>query len=357
MPSLIPLLLLGLSTWTGPTGDEASLRASWERLNAQQRKEVCELFELECRKLPAPQARTIYWLLDNEPTDRGYWNPESKAPLYAAAEHAPAYILERIPLPEDDPRLEEQRALLTPEVSPRQLRSAFRYDWALGTVVRTGDPLDPEYIFENALNGYFPGQDLARAIALKDLDDGSERKGLAAFNHTYAWNEGEVFEGITLYDAFLHGRDVDLSDVDALGLLHDTLGDWETWVSPIADQDGLYAVLSAEFKPIRQFRELRESVVDALLQGRSIRRNAYHMRQLQFHALWIQVEFDPKAMAKLLPTRAEHEARLEEWSKLSVQNVPLYSQAQDRVRRFDKDLRYIERVLARQMARVEAQGE
>jgi signal transduction histidine kinase len=73
-------------------------------------------------------------------------------------------------------------------------------------VVRLRDPDDAAALFENALAGAPPDTDLVEAYVERALDDGAQQAALAAVAHAYTDRDGNVYEGLTLYD--VDARDV-----------------------------------------------------------------------------------------------------------------------------------------------------
>src|SRR5262249_50281580 len=138
----------------------------------------------------------------------------------------------------------------------RHLDSGWMVDYAARGLVRLPRQKDTARVFENGLCGMAPDWDLAEALVELALDDGSLQKSFKAFAHAYTDRWGGVYPGVTLYDAqssaLVYQVTVEMPDVDTLGLVHDLLGDWDTWRAPVPGEqhDALYARLAELLKPI-----------------------------------------------------------------------------------------------------------
>jgi hypothetical protein len=160
-----------------------------------------------------------------------------------------------------------------------------------------------------------PDWDLAEALVELELDDGSLQASFAAFAHAYTDRWGGIYPGVTLYDAHASRTQIEMPDVDALGLVHDLLGDWQTWVAPVpAEQhDALYAKIAELFQPVMRHRGLRTNVARTYLRGNAELRDSYRFNLDNFHALWESVRSDPAALRAKLPDAAGWRDFLQGW--------------------------------------------
>jgi len=102
------------------------------------------------------------------------------------------------------------------EPAPDRTRPV-RYELATGRLVHQ-PPDRGERVgrLRELLAGRLPDQDLAEALVLRALDaTGPLRAEAEYFAHLYCDREANAFAGVTLYDAWLGGRLVEVPDVDA----------------------------------------------------------------------------------------------------------------------------------------------
>jgi hypothetical protein len=208
-------------------------------------------------------------------------------------------------------------------------------------VVRTGDDRDPTAIFENALRGYPPGTDLAQALVERALDDGSETKLFAAFGHAYTDREGIVYPGVTLYDAHGSGVEIEMPDVDSLGLIHDIDGEWKRWVAPVpaTQHDELYKRLAEHFGRARRYRGLRQALAMTYVIGSAALRDSYAGHRDRLHTLWDTVASTPADLVPTLPDASEKKWKdfLEKWSAKVDRDKKLTLAGQSRRAQLDRD--------------------
>lgn len=280
--------------------EEAALLAAWNSLDGDQKRAVVAKLRERLGSLDTLQARLMRLVLAGSPT------PDlvaGETPFYDPEVHAPGDPIPRTRLAPDDPRVLEARSELLPSTAERALRASWTYDWASGKLARSGDPEDPDAIFANALLGYPPELDLALALTLRAIDGAHERKTLAAFAHAYTDRDGNVYPGITLYDAWLSAKTIEMPDVDVLGIVHDLLGDWERWVAPVpgAQHEELYERIGKLFQPARRYREFREALADCFLIGHPVERGEFGPLRRNLHALWAMHGSQPSTLGPLLP--------------------------------------------------------
>lgn len=294
---------------------DEELASAWGALAPAEKREVVARFAGRLSRLATSQLGLVRRLLASEPGGRGRWRSATEPTCYDPVEHAPALPIPRTRLSPDDARVRELRAEIFPTPDPKRPISSWRYDWASGEIVRTGDPDDPEKVFANALEGVAPDVDLARALALRMLDGGHQRKVLAALAHAYTDRAGNVFPGVTLYDVWASGTVIEMPDVDALGIVHDVLGDYETWVSPVPgeEQPALYATIERMFKDARRYREIREILAGALLLDRPLEPTGFGSSLVNLHALWSDVQSDVGELASQLPEEADWHPFFRQW--------------------------------------------
>ncbi len=292
--------------------DDAALRAAWDRMDADQRADWVEWFRAEAEWLGTFQARLVAYVIESEPRDPGTWPEESPAPTYDPRVHAPAQPIARRPM-SPGPAADRARAKWFAAIPERRLRSAWRYDYPSGELRRAPDADDPTRVFENAIAGFPPRLDLAEALVERALDDGSQRATLTAFAHAYSDRVGKVVPGVTLYDVWCSGREMEMPDVECLGVLHDLKDDWKTYRAPVPErkQKQLYDEIGALFLPAYRHRGLRCALARTYLTGEPVLRDGYDESRDRLHALWDRHESTPSKLAADLPAADDWQTYLE----------------------------------------------
>jgi hypothetical protein len=286
-----------------PMPSDERIREAWSFLLPEEKSEVSEWFRAEAGYLDTSQNRLIQYLIDCEERDRGSWAAQQPLSWYDPETHAPAQPIRRKRLDATDDRAKSVYKKLKGDMPKDELRRAFTYDWATGDVVVVGDERDSLMLFENALMGLPPRIDLAEALLLRRLDDGSQRVALTAYLHIYTDRSGNAYPGISLYDAWNSGHEFEMPDIDTLGILHDVFDDWKSFKAPVpgGKQKKLYAKIGVAFLEAKHHRELLEAITVNYLRGNAIPTNPYTPNALAFNALWQEYNGDPEAFAKELP--------------------------------------------------------
>lgn len=286
---------------------DAVLRKAWRKLPAEERSEVAEWFAAEARALGTFQNQLLRFVMSSLDRDPYDWpEADDHGPLYDSREHTPAQVIRRRPL---SPRSKRAKNWAEKVFAPakRRLISAWTYDYGTRSVQRLAPRVDPNRIFENALAGFPPDLDLAEALIERALDDGDQQKLLAGFAHAYADREGRAYPGVTLYDAWGSGLEIEMPDVECLGLVHDILDDWSTWTAPVPGkrQDALYAKIRDLFVQARNYRGLRSAFARTYLSGEPVLEAGYGPALDRLHGLWETFGSDPATLAGDLPGPAE----------------------------------------------------
>jgi len=317
------LALALLPAWAGPLVaatpaqepvlDDA-LRRAWARLDAGMKEEVVQFLRAETDRLETYQMDLVRAVLNQAAIDRAAVAPWVSRGAFDPLTHAPKQPIARRILPPDDRRARAAREELLPPEDPREIACGWAWDWSVGELRRVeGD--ETARVFENALRGHPPDLDLARAIVIGRLDRGEERTALLAFSHAYADREGNVYPGVTLYDAWNSGRTIEMPDVDTLGIVHTVLDEWRKWKAPVpaSKHDSLYAEVEELFQDAHRYRALREALAEAYLVGTPPARDGYGPNLVRFHALWLEHEGSVEALAEELPDADGWEKYLKAW--------------------------------------------
>ena len=270
----------------------------WNRLTPKERSRALESFRKRIAATQTPQLE----LLRKLNASASEIPLQKAAAHYSASEHAPGDPIPRYQLASDSARVRAARQAFFPEPDPREEIVVYGYAWGTAQVLRLRQELSDEEQFTNAANGYAPGLDLARARALKALDGGHLRALQVAFEHAYTDREGGVYPGISLYQAWRSRKQMEMPDVDNLGIYHDLTGDWSSYVAPI---DGslhaeLYGIIESFFQRILSYRELRVALAQCLLEGEPLN-GQFSGPRTNLHAFWAELGADPERARAVLP--------------------------------------------------------
>ncbi|MBI5433013.1 MAG: hypothetical protein HZA52_09315 [Planctomycetes bacterium] len=278
-------------------------RAAFAALTPDEQVGLVEALAIESANIGSFQMVLVRFVLGSEEIDPGLRPDAAPLAWYDAETHAPKQPIPRRVLTPDDPRVATAEREILGALERREAVSGWTYDWGRRDVVRLANERDPWRVFENALLGLPPYWDLAEALVEQRLDDGTYQKVLAAFGHAYTDRVGGVYPNITLYDAYASRASIEMPDVDTLGLVHEVLGDFETWKSivPEPQHPELFGRLGQLYMPAFHFRGLRNAVARTFVCGSTELRDGYQQHLDNFHALWESAGSDPAALAARLP--------------------------------------------------------
>lgn len=308
------------------------VRKAWSTLLAEEQQEAAEWFRLEVSVLDTFQLRLVRWVLADQQSDVGLWPDAEPAPFFDPEEHAPRQPIARKRLDPDHSRAKRARKDILGVRKERRLARAWAYDWGARGLVRLGDDRDPEHVFENALLGFPPALDLAEALVLRRLDRGEERQALFAFGHAYTDRDGNVYPGITLYDAWGSGYEIEMPDVDTLGIVHCVLDEPRRWIAPVPARKHreLYDTIGGIYVDARRYRGLREAMASVYLIGTPVLNDGYEPSLVRFHALWDRHISSPEKLRTILPTANDRQMFLTDWVSRCGRNPKLIDQGEKR---------------------------
>jgi hypothetical protein len=294
---------------------EVELESAWNGLDAQAKARTVALLEEKLARLKTRQMGLLRGLVRGSETESATWPLAQQPVFYDPKVHAPQQPIPRRWLDTENPLAQQVLAEMRPKPSGLEIYQHVVYDWARASIERLASAPDPDGIFRNALHGIPPEFDVARALLLRALDAKHAFDVLAALGHAYTDREGNVYPGLTLYDAWASGRVIEMPDVDALGFVHDVFDDWETWRAPIpnTDHDALYGQIGALFKQARRYRELREALADCFLLPESPVGGEYEALFTNLHALWMQYDENVDSLGRSLPGPDGWAAFLDSW--------------------------------------------
>jgi len=288
--------------------EDARAKAAFRALSADEQKELLDYLELEIEQAGLFQHDLVRFVLRGDARRPSDFSAAASPTWFDPATHAPAQPIARHALAAGDPTLLEAQRELTAGNPPRALLCAWSYDYGRREVVRHPGWDDRARIFANALAGYEPGYDQAEALVEKELDDGSQQKTLAAFGHLYTDREGKAFPGVTLYDAWSSGAEIEMPDVDTLGLYHALRDDWTSFHAPVPgpQQAPLYKAIGEFFRPASRHRGLRHALALVYLEGRPPL-GLYQGVCENLHLAWEKASSTPATLAPTLPDPAGRE--------------------------------------------------
>jgi hypothetical protein len=321
-----------------PMPTDQRIREAWSYLLPEEQSEVSEWFRSEVEYLETSQNKLIDYLIDGEPLDRGQWPEAQPMPWFDPKTHAPAQPIKRTRLDPASSLVKKVTKDLKGSMPTDFLLRAWDYDWTTGGLVKVGDERDPQLLFENGLMGLPPRIDLAEALLLRRLDDGSQRVALTAYLHIYTDRNGNAYPGISLYDAWASGREFEMPDIDTLGILHDVYDDWKSFKAPVpgGKQKKLYEKIGVAFLEAKHHRELLEAVVVNYMRGNAIPTNTYTPNSLALNALWEGFDNSPEAFRKDLPSPKKWEKYLKDLVK-KTKKKSFREQGQGRLTWFEGD--------------------
>ncbi|MBI1379623.1 MAG: hypothetical protein GC161_00890 [Planctomycetaceae bacterium] len=286
--------------------DHAALRrkvAAWPQ--AEQRR-LLERWRFEVNEACPRTAELVRRARGLLGVDPGHLKEQRPPRWFDPKEHAPAQPIPRKVATSSDSAMRALEKRIEVRRPQRPERVRFHYDFGVGEVRRAPEKDDEQWmrLFDNALLGRHPDWDLAEAAVAASLDDGSQRAALEAFGHCYTTRDGKVYAGVTLLDAWSSGREIEMPDVDVLGIVHTVLGDRTTWVAPIKDTQhkALYARIGELFLPARRLASAVTNLSRAHAAAEPVFVDGYQSHQaLVFHALWAAAGDDPGEARRLLP--------------------------------------------------------
>jgi hypothetical protein len=311
---------------------DARARAGFARLSEAKQAEAIEYLRAELSYEKGLRGLLVEHVMKASEVDPGFYPLRAATEPFDPALHASAQPIPRKLLAGDAPLA---KAMAEKVFGPADRSAAlldWDYDWGAGEPRRLVVRAPASEVFENLLRGYHPDFGLVRALVLARIDDASERRTLAAFARPYTDREGNVYPGISLYDAWRSGVEIEMPDVDTLGIVHEVLDDWVRWSAPVPPraQDPLYDAIGELFVRARRFRGLREALAEVYLAAAPPSRDGYRDSDLRFHALWDVCGSDPAALARRLDASEGWSQFLEDWLLECQRDPSLYERGRTR---------------------------
>jgi hypothetical protein len=313
---------------------EGDLPALIERLSADDRRRLLDYLRLDLSAGGAFQLQLIAHAQGFLEADPGFL-PDAPAPVwFDPLEHAPAQPIPRRLLAPDSPKARALQTALERRNPPRRLTSGYAYDWGSERVVRLPGWDDARRELHNAAQGFAPDLDLAEAIALAALDDGRERRTLAVFEHRYTDRDGNVYPGVSLFTAWGSGLEIEMPDVDTLGILHSLFEKYpRAWKAPVpgSEHKAFYAKLEGVYLPAKRHRALCEALARSYLSpAPELWFGFTPAHHLPLQSFWEQRRSDLGQVAEALPDSAGWEAFLSDLTRRTNKDAQIHQLAINR---------------------------
>lgn len=287
-----------------PSADQLLLRL--RKLDAGQRETVVRAIE---RRLLRDPSFLVQNVIGRERGAGAYPAPMPRT-WFEPRDYAPVALPRSLVAPGSAAHRAATRGCRPFEFLP-DLEVAVVYDWGLGKAVRIAPNLDATARFGNLVRGFFPHSDHAVAQVLEALDDDPEQRALGDyFEHLYGDRNGAVFTGVSLYDAWNSGIQLEMPDTDAIAFAVRILGT-ASFVSPIPEdrrRERLYAKIREAFERHRDHRVVRLAAAAAYVAGEPKLDATYLPLVARCQWVWQQVDWEPKEFAARLrqtPDRAQ----------------------------------------------------
>lgn len=346
-------LLCSLAALAAPLVAEPSdreIRSAWEKLDAEERFEVAEWYRAEVEHLETFQAGLIRYTLGLDERDPGFWPETEERPYYDPERFTPKNPIRRKRLDASKTSVRRTEEKFLENLPERRRTRSWVYDWGARTIRRNGDEREPDRVFELALEGLLPNADLALALILMQLDNGSEQETLAAFGHAYTDRRGGVYPNLTLYDVWSSGERMEMPDVDTLGL-YQAMGGRRSFDPPLSsrEQKEAFAAIEEHFTDARRYRALRSAMASVYLSSVPPVPTGYEKMLDRLHALWEHHSSVPSSLARDLPDAAGWESFLVNWAKRCERDTDLLHKGQNRRQTLLRDADAVRGTLVRVM--------
>lgn len=302
-------------------GDGALLDA-FRKLPEAKQTALLKETESAVKELETGLGQLVEKLLARDEAPKGL--PELwKGPAwYEPKVYAPGLPIARKEMDEDDPKTHEaRRRFLNGKIS-YPLEGRFRYLPGQNKIVRLHKKEPAILAMAEMLEGYPPGASLAREVILQVLDDQDGLDAVADYySHTYTDRDGNVFPGITIYDVWNSGFEIEMPDVDAIPFARHILKD-DSYRSPIPDgpeRNRLYQEIGGHFRDWRRYWLLREAAASWFFDWEpAVSPFVGPLRErLQFLIAWGAQ--DPFALRQFLKSHSDRESLIREADSLMAE--------------------------------------
>lgn len=309
----LPILLIG---------EDQDLIDRFRRLNETDQQQVIERIQTRIGEMDLPLVRLVRELLDRPEAPASPPHHLEGKTWFDEKKYAPGFPIKRKVLPEKDPLLTGGRSKFLKTSMQYDLCDDYRYHFGKNTIFQVQRERVPEDRLRQYLLGYPPHSDLAREILLRILDTRSTWDKCADyFDHTYTDRDGNVYQGITLFDVWNSGRQLECPDVDVIPYAWEILGD-KSWKSPIPAgrrRTQLYHSISVSFRDFRRYRLMLEGVAAHFFASNPPVSSFVEPVNEQIHFLIARSDSDPLQVARFV-------ALHENYMALNISIADLYEE-------------------------------
>lgn len=279
------------------------LLAAWAGLSESDRADTTQWFIAECDRAQDFRAGLERYVMGQIDGPLHDWPAAEETPRFDPKTHAPAQVIPRRFVDTSTKENSKTFKRVAGGTLKRNLTPSVVYDWASGKIVTVAPWDDPERIAMTAAAGFTPYTDLVEAWVTKALDDRSMAEHAKAFGHAYSDRNGRAFKELTLYDAWSSGAELEMPDVECLGIIHALDDDWKTYVAPVPPRQHqkLYSKIAAHFGDYRKYRGLRDAAARSYIQSSPKLPRGYAIAMERLHGFWESVGSDPMKLALELP--------------------------------------------------------
>lgn len=294
-----PVVCLLVTGWLGAQAPAtATLLARARELTAERRAEIVRTIE---QRLVRDRDEHLQRIQSSARGVAAYASPEPKT-WFEPREFAPAAAARHL-VAAGSSTHRTATAGMAAFVCLPELHGVVHYDWGRAVAVHAGGEPGADQRLENYSHGLPPAADQALARTLATLDQDPRQHRLAAyFEHLYADRQGQVFAGVTLFDAWSAGSVVEMPDTDAIAFARQILGS-RAFVAPIpADRrrDRLYEQVREAFAEHREYRTLRLALAATYVAAHPTLDATYVDLLPRCHWLWQECGEDPRRLAERL---------------------------------------------------------
>ncbi len=218
-----------------------------------------------------------------------------------------------------------------------KLATAWAWDSGRNALIRPAEAISPRLQTEALLRGRWPSDAFSVAAANGALD---ARAALDApadyFAHHYRDRSGRVYRGITLYAMWASGRELEVSDVEAVAWLRRVEGRNDV-VSPIPEKlhNPIYNKISAGFAEVREEQILRIAIASRLVDPTAELPPTLAAMGDVIDRGWVALRHDPERMAQLLANCEDRRTAISALVKTAKDDLEEESNAEERARHLD----------------------
>ncbi len=220
---------------------------------------------------------------------------------YEARRYAPALKLKTRYL---DPSAKDWRKTherFFPRFAPPERSGRWGWDYGRDALLSPQEASTPEQRLKALLSGNWPDPGRLAALAEARFDHDPAWNPVADyFAHHYRDRKGRVYTGMRLGDVWGSGREIEVSDVEAVAYLRLIAGESKP-VSPIPKKlhEPIYQRIAASFAAWRDYHQLRQALA-ARLCAEGSPPLAYRGLTERLDQVWTELGHDPERALPLL---------------------------------------------------------